>query len=585
VRRGPLHWPLVFLFHVLTMLILIVTTAAYQYFKQTGATLNYSVVASWLPKFDEVKPMVVSAVPLVIWLLLSAVLFYVVFGPLIVARAVERWRGSPRVSLVGSRGISFLGSTVLCLVALFLGSLSTLPVNSGLMGAWQSEDAWKFSKSLLMNPFVNVTTTAAQELGTEEYSAVAADLSNENSPMEANLQPTFRSEQRNVVLILLESTRAQSVTPYNENLETTPFLDELAKSSLLVERAYTVVPWTSKANVAVNCGIPPNVRNAAYGIIPESAPDGIPARCLPDLLRGQNYNTVYFQATNKDFENWPTLVENFGYEEFYPIESMSKEDKEGFERVNYVEYETAYEDDILLKPSEEWLRENRAEPFLATYLTATPHDAYVVPNRYGEKTFAEDEELNRYLNTIRYQDFFLKNLFDQYKELGLYENTVFVVLGDHGEAFGEHGARKHGLAVYEETTRIPMLIHDPRQFENGARVEEPVSQLDVLPTMADLLGYEIVGGGYQGSSLLEPLPKDRTLLFSCLLEKCLGSVIGSEKYIYHYGDQPDELFDLSKDPLEQENLANERPEEVHERRREIFAWRSRIDATYRGPRE
>jgi lipoteichoic acid synthase len=132
--------------------------------------------------------------------------------------------------------------------------------------------------------------------------------------------------------------------------------------------------------------------------------------------------------------------------------------------------------------------------------------------------------------------------------------------------------------------RIPMIVHDPGRFENGGRVEAPVSQLDILPTVAELLGYEIEGGGYQGSSLLGPLPEDRLLHFSCwAAEQCLASIQGNEKYIYHYDKQPDQLFDLSEDPLEQDNLAAERPEDVEERRSELLAWRSRINATYRGP--
>ena len=129
-----------------------------------------------------------------------------------------------------------------------------------------------------------------------------------------------------------------------------------------------------------------------------------------------------------------------------------------------------------------------------------------------------------------------------------------------------------------------MLVHDPKRFENGALVEEPVSQLDVLPTIADLLEYEIDGGAYQGSSFLEPLPEDRTLHFSCWgAESCLASLEGTEKYIYYYDNQPDQLFDLSEDPLEQENLASERQEDAEKRRSELLAWRSKVDAVYRGP--
>src|SRR5918994_4490166 len=99
-----------------------------------------------------------------------------------------------------------------------------------------------------------------------------------------------------------------------------------------------------------------------------------------------------------------------------------------------------------------------------------------------------------------------------------------------------------------------------------------------------MLGYEIKDGEYAGYSLLHPLPEERTLFFSCISTRtCLASLKGNEKYIYHYGNQPNEVFDLSKDPLEQHNLASERDgEELDKRREELFEWRSSVNATYGG---
>jgi lipoteichoic acid synthase len=252
-------------------------------------------------------------------------------------------------------------------------------------------------------------------------------------------------------------------------------------------------------------------------------------------------------------------------------------DTQGFEQSNYF----GYEDDIMLKPSEEWLKEHGDKPFVAKYLTGTGHHEYLPPTRYGIEDFSDDDKLNRYLNCIRYQDFFLKNLLDQYKELGLYENTVFVIYGDHGEGFGEHGRYVHEDNPYEESLRVPLIIHAPGWFENSQRVEGLSNLTDVLPTVLDLLGYQVKNGEYPGYSLLRPLPEDRTLMFSCFYkDKCLASIRGNEKYIYHYDNQPDELFDLSKDPLEKHNLVDERAKEVGERRYELLTWRSRMNATY-----
>jgi lipoteichoic acid synthase len=352
------------------------------------------------------------------------------------------------------------------------------------------------------------------------------------------------------------------VTPYNEQLKTTPFLDELAKKSLLAERAYTIIPNSLKASISVNCGIEPSLQPAI-----EAEPGDIPAPCLAGLLKGQGYRTVFFQSATKNFMYFGDQAKNFGYEEYYPLESM---DTEGFKRSNYF----GYEDDVMLRPSEEWLSKHRDQPFVAEYLTSTGHHDYFPPTRYGHEDFVEDDKLNRYLNCVRYLDFFLRNLIEQYKKLGLYEDTIFVIFGDHGEGFGEHGRYVHEDNPYEESLRVPLIIHAPWRFQHGERVEGLSNLTDILPTVLDLLGYELKGGKYPGYSLLRPLPKDRTLFFSCTnRDKCLASIKGYEKYIHHYGDQPDEFFDLSVDPLERRNLADERAEEAKKRRDELLGWR------------
>ncbi|MDQ3911876.1 MAG: sulfatase, partial [Actinomycetota bacterium] len=85
-----------------------------------------------------------------------------------------------------------------------------------------------------------------------------------------------------------------------------------------------------------------------------------------------------------------------------------------------------------------------------------------------------------------------------------------------------------------------------------------------------------------GYSLVRPVPEDRALMFSCFHERaCLASIKGDEKYIYHYGNQPDEVFDLSNDPLEKNNLAESySKEELDKRRKELLNWRSTVNATY-----
>jgi arylsulfatase A-like enzyme len=396
-------------------------------------------------------------------------------------------------------------------------------------------------------------SSCGDEDNEENPQAMAA----EKELSDVKLQETPRTEKRNVVLILLESTRARSVTPYNPDLKTTLFLDKLADESLLAERAYTTVPHTTKALVAAECGIEPHLVQE----ITESTPDGIPARCLADLLGEQGYESVFFQPGGVDWEGRPQLVENFGHDELISLEDMNTE---GFQMGNYF----GYEDDIMLEPSRLWLQQHGEKPFFATYKTLTPHHPYNTPTRYGTENFVEDDLLNGYLNSVRYVDFFIKNLFDQYKEMGLYEDTIFVFYGDHGEGFMEHGRTQHDNVIWEEGLKVPLMIHDPQRFQEGRRVDELANLTDIAPTVVDLLGYDVADGEYPGYSLRD-LPEDRTLKFSCWDDdKCVASLRGQTKYIHHFDERPDQVFDLEEDPLEKNNLAEERPELVEKRRYE-----------------
>lgn len=558
-RRGVARGIAVVLFHAASLLMVTVTTVAYQYLTATGSTLDYGVIVFYLGTLGEIKDIITSTAPAYAWFVLATAFVYVILGPWTAARLLARRRSLPAP---GERpSVSRPVAAGLCLMAAGLVGFSLFPATA---------DA---NRSFSLSPPVNVLLTGFRGQGAEDLAVGKTGTAVESPVEDVKLRETPRTEKRNVVLISLESTRARSVTPYNEGLETTPFLDELSKKSIFAERAYSTFPHTSKALTSINCGIYPDPLTE----IREAEPGGIPARCLPTLLSEQGYNTAYFQSATEKFEDRPQLTENFGYGYFQALEDM---DKTGFERAGYL----GYEDDIMLEPSRNWLRENGEKgPLLAMYDTITPHHEYLAPDRYGRKDFAEDDVLNRYLNSVRYVDFFVKNLMDQYKALGLYEDTVFVIVGDHGEAFGEHGVKGHDGVPYEEGLKIPLMIIDPER-PSGQRIgaETPVTQMDIVPTLLDILGYETAGGDYPGKSMLDPLTEDRIFFFNCRPDPlCTTRVKGYSKYIYNYGTKPDEVYDLREDPLEEDNLVDETSAKELERwRTELQVWRSDTAAMY-----
>ena len=158
--------------------------------------------------------------------------------------------------------------------------------------------------------------------------------------MDTHLVRTGSGRPRNVVLMYLESVRDISTTLGNPDLPTTPFLARLARTSLVADNAYTVVPHTSKALTAGTCGVtPPLDMN-----VTEAKPNGINGRCLPALLTEQGYSTAFFQSATEDYDDRRNLVDNFGYDYFYPVDDL---DKTGYVPANYF----GWEDDIMLPPS------------------------------------------------------------------------------------------------------------------------------------------------------------------------------------------------------------------------------------------
>ena len=134
------------------------------------------------------------------------------------------------------------------------------------------------------------------------------------------------------------------------------------------------------------------------------------------------------------------------------------------------------------------------------------------------------------------------------------------------------------------------MIHDPQRqswVEGGERLDGlPSNHTDLAPTVLDLLSYETDNGDYPGSSLLD-LPEGRTLFSQCRPDRlCASSLRDDSRYIYNYGKKPDELYDVSEDPDQSNNLAGETDQRVlDERREEILRWDARSEAAFYEPED
>jgi arylsulfatase A-like enzyme len=355
----------------------------------------------------------------------------------------------------------------------------------------------------------------------------------------------------NVVIVMLESVRASATSVYAPALHTTPYLAELANSSLVVDQMYAVIPRTSAAWVAILQGLVPSTNSAlmTWAIRQATASD---SPSLPRLLRPHGYRSAFFVPTHLNYENEGQIIRNMGFDQVVSLDHFK-----GVQRVNYF----GVEDRHLLGPVMDWVdqADRDHQPFVLSIMTNVGHHKYDVPQTWPHRTYSpsSDPDFNNYLNCVAYIDNFLRELMAGLATRRVLDSSVVLIVGDHGEAFGEHGARQHAMSLYEESLHVPMLIHAPRLYPRGGRVGGVRQQIDIVPTVAELLGLQMTGARLPGSSLLQPVPADRRLYFSSILEDvALGLRVGSHKYIYNFGRTPTEAYELDSDPAERHDKAN-----------------------------
>ncbi|MEZ4381864.1 MAG: sulfatase [Nannocystaceae bacterium] len=346
----------------------------------------------------------------------------------------------------------------------------------------------------------------------------------------------------NVVLIAFESSRARSTTPYTPELQTTPFLDQLAAEGTLVREAFTVVPHTTKALVPLVCGIPPKLVKS----IDEPAAGALPIDCLGARLSALGWATLFIQPARASWEDRPGLVANFGYASF-----LAKADlpTEGFDESSYF----GYEDDIMLQPTFDWIDAQAGRPFFVTALTLTSHHDYAVPEGFPIQPFHSNEGYNNYLNTLAYTDRFITQLYAGLDARGLLDDTIFIVVGDHGEGFGEHGRTGHDNVIWDEGLHVPMILAGPGvpagEVLGGVR-----QTADVPPTILSLLGVDYDPEEFDGRDLFAGDGHARIFASCWFDDYCLMMREGARKAVFHYDRRPLAVYDISSDPLEKTNI-------------------------------
>lgn len=530
------------IFHVLW---LVLEGAAHNFLLVTGSTLDWPLIVFAFQQFHHIWGMITVSTPASLQLQILGALILLMVLPWIIMRRIEHPtpdRPLPRWALAAT-----------CATCFGLAWVPPLAYPDQLLGR---------------NTLLSIIATAGEQVLFNRNLGEGEGGREQAKP--SRLVPREGAPRRDVVIILLESTNAWATTPYSPELATTPTLNEFARDALLARHAFAIVPHTSKALVASLCGTYPYLDI----FVREAQPRGIPRRCLADLLREQGYETAFFQPATSFFEERYLLIANMGYEHFYGKEHL---DGEGFESPQYF----GYEDLAMVGPSEEWLANvPEDQNVLMTYLTLMPHHDYHVPSGWLGQ-WREDPKLNSYLSAVHYIDTVISEILALLERQGRREDALILILGDHGEAFGEHGRFLHNNILYQEGLHIPLLLAGPNIEPKP--IEHPISQLDILPTLAHHSGFEIEGGTYPGADLTHIDPEVTRQFFGfCWLRDRCGSVVEwPYKYIHHFDAMPDELYNLEEDPNERLNLAPQEPERTKRLKADLLEWVRATRAQYR----
>jgi len=394
----------------------------------------------------------------------------------------------------------------------------------------------------------------------------------------------------NVAIIVLESTSANTLPFYPSAAGvkgSTPFMEGLSQHSLFMNETSAIMASTTKSLVTILCGIEPYLGSDVF-----EATLGVPVDCLAKRLSDRGYDTTFFQTATKNYEGRDGLVEHLGIKRFFSIEDINKEALENKRKIGVL----GYEDEVLLDSHRAWLKnkaQNKNEPFMTFYLTLAQHYPYLpvsninlenenVKNEQAEKKqienqLIEKEKDNPYLSqfshSLSYIDGYLEKIIDQYKLYGLYENTLFVFVGDHGEGFGRyHRPWFHNNILYREGVWVPFFIANESLFEKQRKINGEFSLMDVAPTIEYLLGIEKYPA-YRGINVLDDKQENSQVFSYCWYpNRCISVTDENYKYIYNFNDSPDELFDRKNDFREQHNIIESHTELAEAYKKLAVAW-------------
>ncbi|HWS71464.1 MAG TPA: sulfatase-like hydrolase/transferase, partial [Thermoanaerobaculia bacterium] len=364
-----------------------------------------------------------------------------------------------------------------------------------------------------------------------------------------------------VIIISIDTLRADHLPAYGYKDVETPAIDGLRKDAILFQNAYSTVPLTFPSHTAMLTGLlPPDNKvrnNIGYTLDP-----ALPT--IPSALKRKGYDTgaaisAYVLRGNAG------LARAF---DFYDDDIVSKANvpvgtlqRSGFETAAV---------------AKRWIGEHKERPFFFMLHLFEPHSPYEPIEPFQSKF------RNPYDGEIATADRIVGEFLSDLKQQGIYDKAVVILMSDHGEGLNQHGEPEHGIFVYREDLHVPLLVKLPGGARGGETDAAPVSLIDIFPTVAELTGAE-PPPALKGKSLLHHDAKDsaRRVYAESLYPRIhlgwseLRTLVGAD-YQFIQAPKP-ELYDLAKDPAETNNVFATERRTYASMRDELGAYGAQIE--------
>jgi arylsulfatase A-like enzyme/Tfp pilus assembly protein PilF len=350
-----------------------------------------------------------------------------------------------------------------------------------------------------------------------------------------------RGTARNILIITMDTTRADHLGCYGYAKAKTPSVDALARRGVRFANAYSHVPLTLPSHCSIMTGTDPlfhQVRNNGLDALSTDIPT------LAAVLKANGFRTAAFVASF-------TLDSRFGIGRGFDLYDDRFQEDEILKN-----FRSERKADQVFAAFSAWLDGQGPEPFFAWVHFYDPHLPYNPPSPFREE-FAD----RKYDGEIAFTDFTIGRILDKLRAKQALDSTLILITGDHGEALGERKEIDHGLFVYDNTLRVPLILSSPGEIPGGAVVTARVRLMDIMPTLLDLRKISIPGS-VQGTSLLPFIAgrkkDDLPVYFETYYPRdnfgwseLRGLIDGAWKLIL--APRP-ELYNLKEDPAETADL-------------------------------